>query len=218
MSHLSCIAPGVHVAEGPQRFFGIEVGARMTVLECEGGLLVHAPLAIDPAAVAAVGEARWVLAPNKLHHLYVGPWAETLEAWACPGLPEKRPDVAFHGVVSPDSKPFGPDVDLLPMACFSLTNEVAVLHRPSRTLVVTDLVFHFDADAPWLTRAAMFCACGYPGCQTTTLERVGMRRAVARTEVGTLLEWDFDRLIMAHGQVIETGGKQALRNAFRWLL
>lgn len=212
------VAPGVHVVEAPQRFYGLEVGARMSVLELDGGLLVCSPVALDPAALAPLGTPRWVLAPNLLHHLYVGPWAAAgLEAWAAPGLPDKRPDVGFHGVVTPDDRPFGDDVWLLPLQCMPLTNEVVVLHRPSRTLIVTDLVFNIPSTAPWLTRAAMRCLCGYPGCRTTLVERVGMRRDVARRELDTLAGWEFDRLIMAHGDIIETGGKAALLDAFRWL-
>ncbi|MDD9947536.1 MAG: hypothetical protein OXU20_41230 [Myxococcales bacterium] len=217
-SKLRTLAPGVHVAEATQRFSGLSVGARMTVLELTGGLLVHSPVAIDPAALGHLGAARWVLAPNLLHHLHVGTWvAAGLEAWAAPGLPDKRPDIRFHGVVETDTCPFGSDIRLLALQCFPFTNEVVLLHRPSRTLVVADLVFNFPPTAPWLTRAAMWCLCGYPGCRTTLLERAGMHRPTARQELRTLAEWDFDRVIMAHGDIIETGGKAAMLNAFRWL-
>ena len=77
-----------------------------------------------------------------------------------------------------------------PLRCFSLTNEVVLLHRPSRTLVVTDLVFNFTADYPWLTRAAMFSSGAYPGCQASMLERVGMDRGIAREEIAGLLALD----------------------------
>lgn len=208
------LAPGLRVAEARQRFFGLEVGARMTVMELEGGVLVHSPIALDPSAVGA----RWVLAPNLLHHLHVGPWIDAgAEAWAAPGLPEKRKDMRFAGVIEDDRHPFGPQIAVLPLRCFALTNEVAVLHRPSRTLVLTDLVFHFGPAAPLLTRAAMACACAWPGCRASALERVGMRRDLARREIGELLTWDFDRLVMAHGDVIETGGREALASAYRWL-
>ncbi len=190
----------------------------MTVLELGGDLLVHSPVDVDPASLAHLGDVRWVLAPNLLHHLYVGPWIEAgAQAWAAPGLPRKRPDLAFAGVVEPGAAPFGDDVALIPLACFALTNEVALLHRPSGTHVVTDLVFHFPPTAPLLTRAAMWCACGYPGCRVTLLERFGVDRARARREIGELLALDFDRLVMAHGPVIETGGRQALAEAWDWL-
>ncbi len=218
MASLRTLAPGVHVADAPQRFLGLELGARMTVLDTGDGLLVHSPIAAPPELVEPLGEPRWVLAPNLFHHLHVGPWANAgLEAWGAPGLPEKRGDVPFQGIVESGTSPFGSDLEVHTLKCFSMTNEVVVLHRPSRTLVVTDLVFNISPRAPWLTRAAMRCLCGYPGCKTTLLERVGMRRDLARQDLAILAAWDFDRIVMAHGEVIETGGKQALRDAFGWL-
>jgi len=210
---------GVHTFEAPQRFYGLEVGARMTVLELSDGLLVHSPLAIDPERLVPFGNPCWVVAPNKLHHLHVGPWVDAgLSAFAPAGLVDKRPDVSFAGVLDGSGHPFGSEVEVVPLACFGFTEEVVLLHRPSRTLVVTDLVFHFSTDAPWLTRAAMACLLGYPGCRTTLLERVGFDRKVARREIRHLLDLDFDRLVMAHGEVIEAGGKDALAGAFGWLL
>lgn len=215
---LHTLAPGLHTKTAPLRFFGVEVGARMTVLETEGGLLVHSPLPLDLEEVASLGAPRWLVAPNLLHHLYVGPWiAAGVEAWAAPGLPEKRPDLAFAGVLDEDRRQFGDEVAIFPLRCFAFTNEVVLLHRPSRTLVVTDLVFHFTAAAPWATRAALWCLCGYPGCQTSLIERIGFHRPTARREIAALLDLDFDRLIMAHGEVIESGGREALRRAVSWL-
>ncbi len=218
-TQLRSIAPGVHVCEARQRFLGLSVGARMTVLELNGGLMVHSPIAVDPNTVGSIGRPGWVLAPNLLHHLYVGPWIDAgFEGWACPGLSSKRPDLRFAGEVSSDGHPFGDELRVLPLASFPLTNEVVVLHRPSRTLIVCDLVFNFSSTAPWFTRTVMRCLGGYPGCRTTLVEQWGMRRAVARQELNTILEWDFDRIIVAHGCIVESNAKQALRAAFRWLL
>ncbi len=212
------VAPGVHEVRARQRYMGLEVGARMTVLETSNGLIVHSPVGVDPALVSGLGAPGRLLAPNLLHHLYVGPWIDAgWDAWAAPGLAVKRPDLAFQGTIEGDANPFGPDVRLLPMSCFSMTREVAVLHRPSRTLIVTDLVFNLSPDMPWRTRATMRMLGGYPGCRITLLERVGMDAELARRELSELANWDFDRLIMAHGEVIETGGKQALLDAFGWL-
>ncbi len=220
MTHqpIRTLAEGVHVVEAPQRFFGIEMGARMTLLELEGGLLVHSPIAMTLEDITPLGSPKWVLAPNLMHHLYLGPWLQAgLEAYACPGLSQKRPDLDFRGEITTGKNPFGEELKLLPLSCFGLTNEVVVLHRPSRTLVVTDLVFNIPKTAPWLSRVAMRCLCGYPGCKTTLFERVGMQRDVARRELSTILSWDFDRVLMAHGEVVERDGKEALAQAFNWL-
>ena len=47
------LADGVHVMERPLRFFGVEMGTRMTVLQTERGLLVHSP--IDACAIGGRG-------------------------------------------------------------------------------------------------------------------------------------------------------------------
>ena len=208
----------IHTFEAPQRFYGLSIGCRMTVIDIDGDLLLHSPIDIDPEILAPLGTPRWLLSPNKMHHLHAGPWlARGLEGWAAPGLPEKRPDLSFDHVVEERCSPFGDAVELIPLRCFTMTNEVALLHRPSRTLVLTDLVFHFTPDDPWLTRAAMWCSGAYPGCKASIIERIGMKRAVAREEIAALLELDFDRLIPSHGAIIETGAKAALRGAYGWL-
>lgn len=190
----------------------------MTVIDIDGSLLLHSPIDLEPAALAPLGAPRWLLAPNRMHHLYAGTWmARGLESWVAPGLPQKRAELTFDHVVHRACEPFGDAVRLIPLRCFSLTNEVVLLHRPSRTLVVTDLVFHFSRETPWLTRAAMWCSGAYPGCRASIIERLGMKRDIACDEIAGLLDLDFDRLIPAHGAIIESGGKDALRAAYRWL-
>lgn len=212
------ITAGVYTARTDQGFYGLEVGARMTVLSLDAGVFVHSPIEVDPSIVEEIGQPRWVLAPNLFHHLHVRRWIDAgFEGWAAPGLPDKRADVAFHGVVESSSQPFGPEVHVLALRCFPMSNEVVVLHRPSRTLILTDLVFNLGHHTPWSTKAAMWCLGGYPGCRTTALERLRMHRPTARRELAEILSWDFDRLVMSHGEVIETGGKAALREAFGWL-
>lgn len=218
MSELKRVTKGVWTVGRRQRFLGLEVGTRMTVLALDGRLLVHSPIDVPPSSVRELGHLRWVVAPNLLHHLYVGPWIEAgAEAWCAPGLEKKRSDLAFAGVIDEVAEPFGPDVLAVPLRSIALTNEVVLLHRPSRTLVVTDLLYHFQPDDPWSTRAVMRGLGGYPGVKTSLLEKIAMKRDVARAEIDRLLDLDFDRLIMAHGAVVESGGKQALADAFAWL-
>lgn len=218
MTAFERVTDGVWTAHRKQRFLGLEVGARMTVLALEAGLLVHSPIDITPASLGELGTLRWVVAPNLLHHLYVGPWIEAgAEAWCAPGLEKKRSDLSFAGVIDDVAEPFGPEVLAVPLRSIALTREVVLLHRPSGTLIVTDLLYHFQPEDPWSTRAVMRGLGGYPGVKTSLLEKVAMKRDVARAEIDHLLGLDFDRLIMAHGAVVETGGKAALADAFAWL-
>jgi hypothetical protein len=42
-------------------------------------------------------------------------------------------------------------------------------------------------------------------------------KQAARRSVAAILEWDFDRVVVSHGQVLETGGHEQFRAAFAWL-
>lgn len=212
------LAPGLHIVDAPQKMLGVPLGTRMTVLQLDGSVLVHSPVAVDPAIITPLGTLRWAVAPNTFHHLHVGPWIDAgAEAWAPPKLIAKRPDLSFAGALVPGVNPFGDEVEVIPLQSIDLTQEVVLLHKPSRTLILTDLAFHYQADAPWLTKAFMCSAGGYPGFSSTILERLVMDRPTARTELKHLLSLDFDRVVMAHGHVLETGGRQALAKAFAWL-
>ncbi|MCH7600214.1 MAG: DUF4336 domain-containing protein, partial [Myxococcales bacterium] len=35
--------------------------------------------------------------------------------------------------------------------------------------------------------------------------------------IDRILEWDFDRVTVTHGQVLESGGRAKLEQAFAWL-
>jgi len=46
---------------------------------------------------------------------------------------------------------------------------------------------------------------------------VNRDRAAARSTVDTILKWDIQRVILAHGHVVEQDGGRAFREAYSWL-
>ena len=38
-----------------------------------------------------------------------------------------------------------------------------------------------------------------------------------RASIDRILEWDFERVVVAHGEVLESDGIRALRRSFSWL-
>lgn len=208
------------VVQRPLAFLGMQLGTRMTVVRFGDELLLHSPVAPDDAlreALARLGRVRWVVGPNRFHHLYLGPWmALGAEGWAVAGLQRKRTDLAFTGTVGQQG-PWPDAFDTHALSCIPFTDEAVFLHRPSRTLVVSDLLFNLTADAPWLTRTLMRAGGGYPGVCCSHLERVMMKRDAARTDLARILQWDFDRVVLAHGAVIAEGGRDALQQAYAWL-
>ena len=63
----------------------------------------------------------------------------------------------------------------------------------------------------------MRLAGGYPGVCCSLIEKLVVKRDVMRPELSRVLTWDFDRVILTHGAVVETDGRERLREAYRWL-
>jgi hypothetical protein len=223
---LQSLAPDLWVARRPLRIAVGDVGARMTVLRLgDGTLLLHSPVKLDGELQRSLGElgpVGWVVGPSKAHHLFLGDYVAAFSgAVLCgaPGLAEKRRDLRFQHVLG-DALPSGwpAEVALQLVLGAPLMNEVAMLHRPSRTLVLTDLVFNVVPGPE--NRARLFHwlvgATGRFGPHR--LIRAGIRdRAAARRSIDRILEWDFDRVVMSHGEVLETGGRARLAEAFAYL-
>ncbi len=215
------------VAERPQRFFGLEVGTRMSVIRLgDGGLLLHSPVTLGPELrreLDARGTVRFVVAPNRFHHLYAGDVARAYPGarlWVAPGLERKRPDLVIAGVLGDDAPPeWKGEVDQIFFRGRPFENEVAFLHRASRTLLLCDLAFNFGPGAPAATRLLMSVLQRRGRFGPSRLDPLLIRdRRAARQSLEGILAWDFDRVVVAHGDVLESGGRAALRAGYAWLL
>jgi hypothetical protein len=190
----------------------------------DGGLFVHSPVSLDGGtreAVDAIGPVKAVVAPSLFHHLFVGEWIQTYPdavLCACPGLERKRHDVSWHRVLGDEpEEEWRGEIEQVFFGARTLENEVVFFHRPSRTLVCADLIFNLADHPSRLTRVvAHLIGNRKPG--PTLLERVLIRdRPAAREQVGRMLAWRPDRIVLAHGDIVETGGHEVLRHAYAWL-
>ncbi len=224
---LRTLAPDLWVVERPQRFYGLEVGTRMTVIRlADGSLLLHSPIPLDAELrreLAALGRVRFAVAPNRLHHLYAGDVAKSFpeaRLWIAPGLERKRPDLAFVAALD-DEAPveWRGQVDQTFFRGRPFENEVAFFHRASGTLVLCDLAFNLGPTAAPTTRILMSLILSYGRFGPTRLDWLLIRdRTAARRSLERILAWDFDRVIVAHGDVLESGGHASLRQGYAWLL
>ena len=99
-------------------------------------------------------------------------------------------------------------------------DEIVFYHRRSRSLIVADLLFNLSEKDAWITRRMGSLVIGpFPGCRFARLYRPAVTdRGRMRTAVERILDWDFDQIIVGHGAVVESKGKEVFRTAFRWLL
>jgi len=220
------LAPDLWVAERPQRFLGIEMGTRMTVVRlADGSLSLHSPVALDDETrreLDALGPVRAVVAPNRFHHLHVGDYpAAYPEAsiYAAPGLAEKRRDLTFHAVLGDDPAPvWAGRLEQLVFRGLPVFNEVVFFHPPSQTVVLTDLAFNVRRTPSLVSYLFFALDDAYGKFGPGRIERWLVRdRDAARVALERLLAWDFDRVVVAHGDILERDGREAVRASFAWL-
>jgi hypothetical protein len=218
------VADDVFTTARPQRFWRVECGTRMTIVKLsDGGLFVHCPVALDSetrAAVEGLGQVRAVAASSLYHHLYLRQWMDAYpEALfcACPGLPRKRADLSFGHVLGDAPHPLWKDD--LDQAAFTarFEREIVFFHRKTRTMICADALLNLRHHPSRLTRAtALLMGNVAPGKGWLEYWAVRDRRA-ARKQVDRMLAWDIERIVLAHGDLVESGGHEALRAAYAWV-
>ena len=109
-------------------------------------------------------------------------------------------------------------IDQLVFRAMPLLNEVVFFHRPSRTLILTDLAFNVHHPGSLAGRLLLQLDGVYRQFGLGWAERLLVRdRGAARAAIDRILRWDFERIVVAHGEVLERDGKETLRAAFAWL-
>lgn len=222
---LHCLVPGqIWHAQQPLKFGPLAISTRMTVVRlADGSLFVHSPISPTPDlidALAVLGEVRYVVAPNRSHHLFFLPFLETqpsAEGFIAPGLASKRPDLAAFPDI-PARGPWGSDLQVFFIEGLPVINETAWFHPSSGTLLLTDLLFCFSASNQGLSALAskLLGVRGKLGMSRTMKLMIKDKQALARS-VQPLLALPVQRVVVAHDQVIDEQAAQKLGQAFAWL-
>jgi hypothetical protein len=222
---LERIDEGLWVSAAPQTLYGIHLGTRMTVVKLSGGgLFLHSVVPMSGAlrsAVEALGPVQHIVLPDLYHHLHVGPWSlayPRARVHAPPGMARKRPDLRIDAELSEHPHPDWAK-DLKPIFIAGCTfRETVFVHPRSRSLICADLIENFHGTDHWPTRVYLKLAGIHGRVGFSRLLRVVYRdRPAARASLERLLAEDFDRILLAHGDVLPHGGKEALRLAYDWL-
>jgi len=163
------------------------------------------------------------VAPNLLHHLFVAEWQQACPdalLYVAPGLETKRADLTVAGVLGDEPEAgWKSVVDQVRLEGFPFANEIVFFHRPSTTLIASDLAFNVGSSSPPVTRFVFRLVRTYGRLAPTLLERLLVRdRAAFRRSLEKILEWPFDRVVVAHGEVCESGGREELVRGYSWLL
>jgi hypothetical protein len=226
---------------------GVILPLRATVVRLPGGeILVHAPTPLRPGLIEEVtelGPVRHLVAPSRLHHLSMGSWSVRFpeaRLWGAHGLRQKRRDLVFTGELGGGEAdasgdraaappPFADTLQPLLLAGAPALSEVVFFHRPSRSLLCADLLFNVRRPETFSTRLVLSLMGTNGRLAMSRVWRFYTKdRLALRASLEHMLEWDFARLVPAHGEIhpaeSEGGAARAvdaradIRAALAWAL
>ncbi|MGH9422422.1 MAG: DUF4336 domain-containing protein [Thermoanaerobaculia bacterium] len=202
------------------------ISARMSVVRIgDGQLMLHSPCNIDDATAAAVaelGRVGYIVAPGSLHHLHVAtaqrryPDART---YICPGIERRAPGLRFDSMLGPRPPPAWSDtIDQVLIRGGRYVQEVAMLHKPSRTLLLVDAIENYGDrtdDVSWQLKVWWKLLRMWNKPKPAPEYRMGWKdKAATRASLEAILEWDFDKIVLSHGDNIVENAKETARRAW----
>lgn len=217
------IADGSTVSTG-----GFHYGTRMAAIRlADGGLFIWSPIELTAtlrAEVDALGEVRHLIAPNSLHHMFLGDWRRvyaSADVHAPPGLRKKREDIDFAGDLGSEPEAaWAADLDQVVVPGNLITTEVVFFHRKSATVLFTDLIQQFPRDwfSGWrATVARLDLMTESEPAVPRKFRIMFVNRRAARAALARILAWPAEKVLMAHGAPVERDGQAFTARAFRWL-
>lgn len=221
------------VAEQPFKYWGLEVGARMTVIRLESGLMIISPIKPDEQIIHQlnkIDKVAYIIAPNLYHHLFISEFQliyPSAKLIIPKGLNIKLPKLDFAQLLNDNNGSLENQVDYLLIDGFkildisgaSTLNEYVFFHRNSHTLILTDTAFHFDGNFTFKTHLAARLLGIYGKLAPSFLEKLASKDTQkVKKSFQKVFEWDFDRVIMAHGSIVETGAKLKLKQGYEQFL
>lgn len=222
-------AEDLYLADGPEvSFSGFPYPTRMAVARLSTGeVWVWSPVALTrelAAAVEAIGPVRFIVSPNKLHHLFLAEWSHRwpdARLYAPPGLARKMKQLHFEAELGEQGAgPWAADIDHVVFRGSFAMDEVVFFHHASRTAIFGDLIQRFPAESAKGWKGLVMRLGGLVGPDGSTPRdwRLSfLARGRARAARRTVLEWKPQRLVIAHGECATMGATEIIAAALRWM-
>lgn len=233
MTRLISIADNIWIADGDMvDFHGFPYPTRSVVIRLpDDGLWIWSPIKPGEALlneIRSIGRPEHLVSPNKLHHLFLGHWRLAFPAaklWGPASTIQKRADLSFEPplVDQPPAAWMG-QIDQCWVRGSFMMDEIAFFHVPSRTVILADLSENFSSKwllenwAPWQrSLARMMKIVEHWGYAPLDWRISFLRRSKLRLAAARILDWDPQKVIMAHGEWKPQDGREFLTRAFGWV-
>lgn len=220
------LCDGLWVLDRQLRHFGLaRLPSRTTIVRLGDGSLVviSPPPGIDSTSAAAldsIGTVAYGVVPNSFHYLFASGFLERYPAarlLVTPGLPRRVPELGSATELGPrPPEAWSGELEYTVLGPVRGVSESLLFHVPSRTLILTDLAFNMLAYPRPFDRF-FWRLSGVParfGPGRTSRSLLLRDREAASRCLSRALAWPIRRIVVAHGDTVETDAADELRRAF----
>jgi len=215
------LANNIWVHEDELQFPVASLSLRMTVVRlADGKLWIHSPTSISSELIEEtdkLGEVAHIVGPNNAHNLFLKEWLEAYpqaQLYVSPGIPKKlNLSGEFKEMNQEFEIPWTDDLERVYMPGFSFFDESVFLHKQSKSLILTDFIQNYEIVNPTFMQKYVFSMLGFRGVCLAPPLKVGLlhkERQAFNQSVQQIKAWDFDRIVVTHGDVIEAGASEHL--------
>lgn len=183
-----------------------------------GELWLWSPVPIDEALkdeLQELGTVRYLVAPNRFHHVHLSSAKARFPAarlFGAPGLPEKRKDLHFDAVLeesAPDD--WSDEIRQVVLRGVSALSEVVFFHQASGSLITADLFMNVHEAQGALSKLVFWLEGTWKRPRIPRLlSLLTSDRERFRRDYETIVSWPVERVIPAHGEIIETNAAELL--------
>lgn len=222
-------APSLYLADGPGvPFYGFPYPTRMAVVQLENGdLWVWSPIALNDALfdeVQVLGKVKHIVSPNKLHHLFLNQWVEKwpeARVYSPPGLARRKPELKFDAELGDSPDPaWEKEIDQVIFHGSLFMEEVVFFHKPSSTVIFCDLIQRHPESTISGFKGMLMKLNGLVGKGGSTPREWRMsflNRGQARIAREKVIQWNPQRLLIAHGECDQANAVETIRNSLAWI-
>jgi hypothetical protein len=199
---------------------GVSIPLRSMLIAGEHDILVSPVGTVEEGSL--IGGAPLVLvAPSLLHHIHLAKLIERhrpVALWGPPGLAEKQPALGPMHTFGVDPWPYAAELDYVLVEGAPRRNEVVFFHRSSRTIYTADLLLNICRPKGLLTSLALRGMGVHRRLGAAKMWRrwVTDRAAFGRS-IDAILAWEFERIVVAHGDIVDENARDRFEIALREL-
>ncbi|KAJ7253685.1 hypothetical protein B0H12DRAFT_1116186 [Mycena haematopus] len=227
------VTPEITTFSKPFARFGfLPFGGRSTAVRLSTGdvwVLASTPLTPDTkAAIDKLGPVKWIMGADAVHHMFLGQYKKEYPEAKVIGVEalveKKKADGLVldgaYGKDTPDTK-YGFEDEIY--ACYFsgfANKDVAWFHASSKTLIVADLLFNLPGNEQYSksksnAKVPIFGKLDpWGSVHKRFVWGQGKDKTAMARDAKTVLGWAPERIIMCHGDVIETEGTKAWASAY----